>query len=276
MGIKKSFNDLKNTLKMELGKIKIDSVMIKIANPKLKELKQEPKVQIKELECKMNFNILKSEFKIPKVRKLVSNNIKTKINQLKLSFNIDKISSVSLPNKDQKIKNKKLILDCNLCEFKNFSYKNTILKEKVFLKKDKVVGVNIELKRPKILKTLSIKAPKILETTKISKKIKMKRLWKPQKLPMIKRPVNRDSINFIYVFEGKKYLENLGYKYSNLAFLNYFDMIPMDLVQKILIEKDFLKIFYKRGRPKKFIDVAIFEDKISKNLLLAPVKETKN
>jgi hypothetical protein len=276
MGIKDSFNDLKNTLKMELGKIKIDSAVTEIENPKLKEFKQESKVQIKELEYKINFNILKSEFKTPKVKKFTSDNIKTKVSQLKLSFETGNIGSVSLPNKDQGIKNKKIILDCSLCEFKNFSYKSTILRESVFLKKEKATGVDIELKRPKILKTVSIKTPKILKTTKIGKKIKIKRLWKPQKLPMIKTPINRDSINFIYIFEGKKYLESLGYEYSNLAFLNYFDMIPMDLVQKIVIEKDFLKIFYKRGIPKKFIDVAIFKDKISKNLLLAPVKEIRN
>jgi hypothetical protein len=276
MGIKDSFNDLKNTLKMELGKIAIDNITTKIEYPKLKELKQESKAQIRALRYEMNVNILKSEFGGPKVKKLTSDNLKITVDPLDVSFGIDKISGVSLPKKDQKIKNKEVVLDCEFCKFKNFLYKSVVLKESIFLKREKTISANVELKNPKILNISSINIPNIMKATNISKKVKIRRLWKPQKFPMIKRPVKRDSINFIYVFEGKKYLENLGYKYSNLVFLNYFDMIPMDLVQKILIEKDFLKIFYKRGKPKKFIDVATFEDKVSKNLLLAPVKEIKN
>ncbi len=260
MKIKDTFKDLKNTLKMELGKIKIDNIAVDIQSPEFKEFNASSKATIKNIQYSLKTNIIKYQAKPTKIKKMPSPKSNIKVKNMQLVSTLPSIENFHIAIKTSKTKD----------IYFNFSF--SILKFKDFLEKTEINSENMELSNNIKSKRIEINTHFENIMTQISKKVKVKRLKHSLNLPIIKNPIKRNLVNFIYVFEGKKYLENLGYKYSDLIFLNYFDMIPMDLVKKIVIEKNVLKIYYKKGRPQNFIDVVTFEDKKSKKLLLAPVK----
>lgn len=260
MKIKDTFEDIKNTLKMEMGKIGIRNIDMPDFKTETKNMQFESEVSIKKLTSKIVPKIINFKNKKIRINDLQMPEKYFKFNSVAMKKSDLKIEQVDLPENEIKLKKVDFINS-----FKNFSFEEFIFSGSVRKCNTKLECV-LDNKNPNKLNT------EIRKVSKIPKSVKIHRLRSPRSLPILKKPVKKSSVNFIYVFKGKEYLEKLGYPYSDLIFLNYFDNLPMDLAVKIVVEENEIKFFYKRGIPHNIADIALFKSKKTGKLLIAPVK----
>ncbi len=260
MKIRDTFEDIKNTLKMEIGKISVKNIDMPDFKTETKNMKFESEASIRKLTSKIIPKIVNFNSKEPKINDLEMPEEYFKLNAIAMEKSDLRIEQVKLPENKIDLNVVDVIKTCKDFSFVEFVFPNSVKKCDTELK------CVFDDKHPDQLKT------KVSKVSKVPKSIKIHRLKTPRSLPIMKKPVKKSSVNFIYVFKGKEYLERLGHPYSDLIFLNYFDNLPMDLAVKIIVEENEIKLFYKRGIPHNIVDIALFKSKKTGKLLIAPVK----